>query len=168
MTGQTQIEETPPLSGSPFTVLPRGDAPGSRGEYDDSGPLAGIGEKNDLSACLLALLEALDWQGERQEVAEALPHFVENFDITSFRNVLAALGYESRAVSARLRDIGLEHTPSLFLPDDGAALVLVGLVEPAGDGSKGDEGEQYYVIEAFDSTAGRYGPMPDGNRKSVV
>ncbi|MBL4691670.1 MAG: ATP-binding cassette domain-containing protein [Rhodospirillales bacterium] len=165
MTGQSQIEGTPPLSGSPFTVLPRGDAPESRGEFDDSGLLAGIGEKNDLSACLLALLEALDWQGERQEVAEALPHFVENFDITSFRNVLAALGYESRAVSARLRDIGLEHTPSLFLPDDGAALVLVGLVKPAGDGGKGDDGEQFHVIEAFDSTAGRYGPMPDGNPK---
>ena len=78
MTDQSQIEETPPeappgaLSGSPFAVAPRSDEPESGGEYDDSGILAGIGEKNDLSACLLALLEALDWQGEPQEVAEAL------------------------------------------------------------------------------------------------
>lgn len=173
MTGQSQIEQTPPpappgaLSGSPFAVAQGAVEPQGRGDYDESGILAGIGEKNDLSACLLALLEALDWQGEPHEVAEALPHFVENFDITSFRNVLATLGYESHSVSARLQDIGLEHTPCLFLPDGGAALVLVGIVEPAGkdDDAGGVEGREYYFIEAFDSTTGRYGPMPDGNPK---
>ncbi|NQV82629.1 MAG: ATP-binding cassette domain-containing protein, partial [Rhodospirillales bacterium] len=82
---------------------------------------------------------------------------------TSFRNVLATLGYGSRAVTACLKDIALEHTPGLFLPDDGAAMVLVGIVEPAGE-----KGEEYYQIEIFDSTTGRYGPMPDKNPKGRV
>ncbi|MBT7942184.1 MAG: ATP-binding cassette domain-containing protein, partial [Alphaproteobacteria bacterium] len=161
MTGQIHSEDAmaalPPedfagtLSGSPFT--------GRRG-VDETGILAGIGPINDLSACLLALLEALEWQGEPQELAEALPHFVENFDITSFRNVLATLGYESREVTTRLDNIALEHTPSLFLPDHGAAMVLAGIVE-----ADGEKGEEYYRIEAFDSTTGRFGPMPDQHPK---
>ncbi|MBL6948789.1 MAG: ATP-binding cassette domain-containing protein [Rhodospirillales bacterium] len=161
------------FSGSPFAVPP-GAAQVEEGaeagrEYDDSGVLSGIGEGNDLSASLLALLEALDWRGEPQEVAEALPHFVENFDITSFRNVLAALGYESRAISTSLKDIGLDHTPSLFLPDDGTALVLVALVEPAPDDEEGGEdADEQYFIEAFDSAAGRYGPLPAGNPKGTA
>ena len=175
MTGQLNNEEqfaAPPyempggLTGSPF-ALPKGtNQPSGGGEQEGSGVLAGIGEKNDLSACLLALLEALDWQGEPHEVAEALPHFVENFDITSFRNVLATLGFESRGMTARLKDITLEHTPCLFLPDDGAALVLVGQVESVGDDNGTKEGAgEYYSIETFDSTAGRYVPMAQGNPK---
>ena len=163
MTGQLHNEEdfAPTLSGSPFDEPPNTDEQSGEEDYEGSGVLAGLGEKNDLSACLLALLEALDWQGEPHEVAEALPHFVENFDITSFRNVLAILGFESRGMTARLDDIALEHTPSLFLPDDGAALVLVGQVEASGD----DDADEYYSIEIFDSTAGQYVPMVQGNPK---
>lgn len=178
MTDQLQIEdgfaaptdEMPGgLSGSPFALPPGKEEPSGGREYEGSGVLAGIGEKNDLSSCLQALLETLDWQGEPHEVAEALPHFVENFDITSFRNVLATLGFGSRGMTKRLNDITLEHTPCLFLPDDGAALVLVGLVESAGDNDETDDGaDEYYSIETFDSTAGRYVPMPGGNPKGRV
>ncbi len=164
--------ETPPevppevtegaFSGSPFALPAKAGAPG-----DNDGPaalaggvLAGIGEANDLSASLLALLEALGWQGAPHQVAEALPHFAENFDITSFRNVLAALGYESRSMTARLKDIGPGHTPCLFLPEGRDALVLVAL---AGDGN----GEEY-DLEAFDSAERRYIPMPAENLKGTA
>ncbi|MDA1090869.1 MAG: ATP-binding cassette domain-containing protein [Proteobacteria bacterium] len=157
MSETTSRAETPgvparALSGTPFALARNRSAPR---DFDGSGLLAGLGEANDLSASLLALLEALGWQGAPYQVAEALPHFVENFDITSFRNVMAVLGYESRLMTARLGDIGPEHTPCLFLPKDRDALVLVAM-EPDG---KGED----HTLEVFDSAEQRYTSMPAEN-----
>ncbi len=151
------------LSGTPFSPgLGAGPVIFDR-EFDESGILAGLGEANDLSASLLALLEALAWQGDSQQVAEALPHFVENFDITSFRNVLGTLGFTSRSRAMRLHDIGPEQVPCLFLPEGRDAMVLVGMMSER----TGDQGEQFY-LEAFDSARGHYIEMPDENLKGTA
>ncbi len=93
--GETLAALPAGLSGSPFTPpVAAGDGVSHGASH---GALAGIARPNDLSASLLPLLETLGWQGDPQQVAEALPHFQESFDITALRNVLAALGYQSSA-----------------------------------------------------------------------
>jgi ATP-binding cassette subfamily C protein/ATP-binding cassette subfamily C protein LapB len=96
-------------------------APVSRGE------LASLKIATDLSNCVLPLLRALNWRGDPRHVAEALPHFVDSLDITSFRNVMAALHYQSRPVNLRLSDIDPRLMPCLFLPEGRDALVALGL-----------------------------------------
>lgn len=123
------------LSGSPFAAA------------NDPGALVGLGRPTDLSACLLPLLAALGWRGHPQQVAEALPHFLESFDITAFRNVMATLGYLSVGEPAELDAIEPEMTPCLFVADAAPALVLV-----SRDGN---------AIEAFDVARLGYGPVPD-------
>jgi len=125
------------------------------GDFDGSGLLSGLGKANDLLNSLLALLEALGWQGAPYQVAEALPHFADNFDITSFRNVLAALGFESRRMTMRLAEIAPEHTPCLFLANGRDAMVLVAMEPDGEDGA--------YSLEAFDSAEQRYIAMPTEN-----
>ncbi len=97
----------------------------------DEPALASLKEATDLSTCLMRLLHALNWRGDRRHVAEALPHFTNQLDITSFRNIMATLHYQSRPVKLRLAGIDDRLFPCLFLPEDGDAMILLGY-EPAG------------------------------------
>ncbi len=99
----------------------------------DSGPpahedpaLASLKEATDLSNCLMKLLHALNWRGDRRHIAEALPHFTNQLDVTSFRNIMGTLHYQSRPVKLRLMSIDTRLFPCLFLPEDGDAMVLLG------------------------------------------
>jgi ATP-binding cassette subfamily C protein LapB len=89
------------------------------------GAMAGLKEATDLSNCVLPLLEALNWRGDPRHVAEALPHFINNIDITSFRNIMATLHYESRPVRLRAGRVDPRLMPCLFLPDGGGAMVML-------------------------------------------
>ncbi len=53
--------------------------------------LGGFAAASDLAACLLPLLKALKWKGNPRHVAEALPHFANDLDLTGLRNVMASL-----------------------------------------------------------------------------
>ncbi|MBT6096718.1 MAG: ATP-binding cassette domain-containing protein, partial [Rhodospirillaceae bacterium] len=88
------------------------------------GAMAGLKDATDLSNCVLPLLEALNWRGDPRHVAEALPHFINNIDITAFRNILATLHYESRPIKIRVGEVDPRLMPCVFLPEDGGALVL--------------------------------------------
>jgi hypothetical protein len=90
------------------------------------GAMSGLKEPTDLSNCVLPLLKGLNWRGDPRQVAEALPHFINNIDITAFRNIMATLHYESRPVTLRLEQIDPRLMPCLFLPEDGSALILLG------------------------------------------
>ncbi|MCB2099572.1 MAG: ATP-binding cassette domain-containing protein [Rhodobacterales bacterium] len=89
------------------------------------GALSSLRSKTDLSACLLPLLEALNWRGHPRHVAESLPHFVDTLDITAFRNVMAQLNFSSRPVPLRVREIDPRLMPCLFLPHGGDAQVML-------------------------------------------
>ncbi len=86
--------------------------------------LGGFAAASDLAACLLPLLKSLKWKGDPRNVAEALPHFANDLDLTGLRNVMATLNYSSRPEKLRLGAIDSRLTPCLFLPDDGPALVV--------------------------------------------
>ncbi|WP_142850191.1 peptidase domain-containing ABC transporter [Telmatospirillum sp. J64-1] len=90
-----------------------------------SGSLGGFKAVTDLAACLLPLLAALDWEGDTRRVAETLPHFVDQLDVTDFLNVMAGLGYTSRSLKLRLDHMDPRLAPCLFVPDEGAAKVIV-------------------------------------------
>lgn len=130
------------LSGTPFyhSTVPSGE------NLDVRHALAGLGAPTDLSACLLPLLEAVGWRGNPRQVAEVLPHFVVSFDITSFRNILATLGYQSVSVDTTTKDIKPHMLPCLFLAEGRDALVL-----------PEQEGE---TLVAFDSASGGYVELP--------
>jgi len=94
--------------------------------------LGGFTAASDLAACLLPLLKALNWKGNPRHVAEALPHFADDLDITGLRNVMATLNYSSRPERVRLNEIDSRLLPCLFLGDTGGALV-VRAVDAAGN-----------------------------------
>lgn len=103
--------------------------------------LGGFYATSDLAACLLPLLKSLGWKGNPRHVAEALPHFANDLDLTGLRNVMATLNYSSRPENKlALSTLDPRLTPCLFLPDDGPAMV----VKSVADG----------VVEVFDSGQG--------------
>lgn len=111
------------------------------------GVLGGFRAVTDLAACILPLLQALHWDGDLVHVAEALPHFAEQLDLTDLLNVMANLGYAS--ASERLSPAGLDPRllPCLYLPDGEHAMAMV-LVRPA------DDGEDKVVV--FDAASRSY------------
>lgn len=106
--------------------IPESEAPA----HDDAA-LASLKDATDLSNCLLPLLAALNWRGDKRHIAEALPHFTNSLDITSMRNILATLHYQSRPVKLKLSGIDQRLFPCLYLPEDGDAIILLGY-EPEG------------------------------------
>jgi ATP-binding cassette subfamily C protein LapB len=116
--------------------------------------LGGFSAASDLAACLLPLLKALGWKGDPRNVAEALPHFANDLDLTGLRNVMANLNFSSRPVRVDLADIDSRLLPCLFLPDNGAALVLKAM----------NDGQ----VEAFDSAQGAVVTIDDPDIKGTA
>ena len=80
-----------------------------------------------IAACLMPLLEALQWRGSPRDVAEALPHFADSLDLVDLRNVLVTLGFESQCERTSLADVDERFLPCLYVCDDGRAYVLQSL-----------------------------------------
>lgn len=97
-----------------------------KGPVVDDGALGHLRSATDLSACLMPLLRGLGWLGDPRHVAEALPHFIDSLDVTSFRNAMANLQFRSRPIRLSLKDVDPRLMPCLFVPDDSRALVLLG------------------------------------------
>jgi ATP-binding cassette subfamily C protein LapB len=81
--------------------------------------------RGDLAECLPELLRALNWRGEARDVAEALPYFEEELDISGLQNCMAQLGFQSGQAELALGEIDRRLLPCLFLPAGGIALVLL-------------------------------------------
>jgi ATP-binding cassette subfamily C protein/ATP-binding cassette subfamily C protein LapB len=50
------------------------------------------------AACLAPLLKALGWRGESRHLIEAMPHCATDLDLVDLRNIVANLGFRSRAL----------------------------------------------------------------------
>jgi len=83
------------------------------------------------AACLFPLLNALGWRRFDRALIEALPYFADSFDIVDLRNLLATLGYESRALAVRVDQLNDQLLPCLFENSDGRLYVLL---EPTDQG----------------------------------
>ena len=119
-------------------------APSTQHAGPDGGALSSLAAQTDLSNCLLPLLTGIGWQGNPRHVAEAIPHFSDFLDITGFRNVLAHLDYRTRPVQVDMDEVDVRLMPCLFLPDEGAALVLLGYGK---DGLRVFDGERGIYTE---------------------
>ncbi len=75
--------------------------------------------------CLVPLLNALGWRGNARHVAEALPHFSHDLDLSDLIAVLANLNYLTTEIRMRQRDIDAGMLPCLFVPDKGGARVIL-------------------------------------------
>ncbi len=82
-------------------------------------------EPNDLSRCLLPLLNALGWHGRQRELLEALPHFEPRLDLSSFLSVLVDLGYRPAKIGKLKRVPDSRLYPCLFLPKLGAGIIIL-------------------------------------------
>lgn len=80
-----------------------------------AGNLAPFHEGPPCAAALPVLLEALGWEHSPSELAEALPHFRDCFELSDLRHVLLALGYLSEPMQGRVRDLNLQLYPGLFV-----------------------------------------------------
>jgi len=86
--------------------------------------IGGFSAASDLAACLLPLLKALKWKGNPRHIAESLPYFANELDLTGLRNVMATLGYASRPEQSSIGAVDPRLLPCLFIPAEGAALVV--------------------------------------------
>ena len=86
-----------------------------------------LGDFNAVSptaACMMPLLDALQWRGSPRDVAEALPHFANSLDLVDLRNVLVTLGFESHYERTSLDEVDIRLLPCLYIQDNGNAYVL--------------------------------------------
>lgn len=104
--------------------------------------LGGFRAMSDMANCLLPLLDALHWDGNPRKLAEALPYFANDLDLTGLLNIMASLNFSSRNLRLSIVDLERRLAPCLFLPDDGAALVVTALYP---DGS----------VDVYDGGTGR-------------
>lgn len=84
-----------------------------------------------MEACLDPLLRALHWRGTPRQVAEARGARGV-MDLVDLRNAMANLNFASRLEDLRLADVDVRLLPCLFVPRDGAPLVLTKAGEVAG------------------------------------
>jgi ATP-binding cassette subfamily C protein LapB len=95
------------------------------------GRLGAFRATSAVAACLVPLLEALRWRGHPRDVVEALPHVADDLDLVGLRNTLANLGYATKPLRIPLDRIDPRLMPCVFVPDDGAAMVLLGPADNA-------------------------------------
>lgn len=113
--------------------------------------LANLQEISDFAACLEILLQTLNWRGDRRDMAEAMPHFAQELDITGFRNVMANLQFSSRPERLNLHKIDPRLMPCLFVPDNGSALITMAVSD--------------YGVRVFDGGTGEFKTLRKQHRK---
>jgi len=113
--------------------------------------LANLQEISDFAACLEVLLQSLNWRGDRRDLAEAMPHFAQELDITGLRNVMANLQFSSRPEREVLHKVDPRLMPCLFVPDTGSAVVAMASSD--------------YGVRVFDGGTGDFTTLREKARK---
>lgn len=80
--------------------------------------------QTDLSRCLSPLLRALQWQENPPALAKALPHMVNELDLSAFCSVMASMGYDMRHVPTSVKGLDARLLPCLLVRDKQSALVI--------------------------------------------
>ncbi|CAM3820439.1 peptidase domain-containing ABC transporter [Polynucleobacter antarcticus] len=82
----------------------------------------------DFSECLALLLKVINSPYSARDVAESLPYYTPGLDLTGIQNAMATLGYRVSEVPCALSAIDQRAYPCLFVPDQGAAFVVLGRI----------------------------------------
>lgn len=78
------------------------------------------------SACLVKLLEALNWRGSARQLIEALPVDVAFLDAADMRDTLARIGFKSERLDVAAYRISKRLCPCLVFPKSGEPYVVLG------------------------------------------
>ncbi|WP_062310037.1 peptidase domain-containing ABC transporter [Polynucleobacter sinensis] len=95
----------------------------------------------DFSECLALLLKVINSPYSARDVAESLPYYAPSLDLTGIQNAMATLGYQVSEVPCTLSEIDQRAFPCLFVPDHGAAFVVLGRIGQqlrVGESTEGD------------------------------
>lgn len=76
-------------------------------------------------ACLLPLLEALEWRGDPRDVAEALPHAAPQIELGQTLNTLARLGFPGKRVRFSRGGLDPRILPGLLVQPDGRPVIVL-------------------------------------------
>jgi ATP-binding cassette subfamily C protein LapB len=90
---------------------------------------AKIIESTAIGSCLIPLLKALNWHGNKRHLREAMPHVSQIHSESMFCEVMTNLNYSHKIVEVRLADIDERVLPCLFLQENYSPLVLVKIDE---------------------------------------
>lgn len=82
-------------------------------------------EESDLASCLPDLLNALAWQGQPRELAEAMPHLMRRMELSDLCSTLANLGFFPKHLESSLARLDPRLTPCLFVPPRKGAMVVL-------------------------------------------
>ncbi len=77
------------------------------------------------SACLVTLLDALNWRGGTRQLVEALPVGGDYLDAADLRDTLARLGFRSDLLTVPVHRIANRICPCLVFPDSGEPIVVL-------------------------------------------
>ncbi|MBF0271869.1 MAG: ATP-binding cassette domain-containing protein [Magnetococcales bacterium] len=89
-------------------------------DYMDSIPTT-----NRFTWCLRGLLEGLQWRGTGRQLAESLPHLLDQLDLTGLCNIMANLNFKHKMDRGRVQNIDARLAPFLFAFDSGRMVVVL-------------------------------------------
>jgi ATP-binding cassette, subfamily C, bacterial LapB len=75
--------------------------------------------QDNLSPCLLPLLDALGWKGDQQQLHEAMPRTGQSMNLGSFLNTMANMNFEGRSTRISPNHCHAKILPCLFINDQG-------------------------------------------------
>ncbi|MBF0191190.1 MAG: ATP-binding cassette domain-containing protein [Magnetococcales bacterium] len=80
---------------------------------------------NRFTWCLRGLLEGLQWRGTGRQLAESLPHLLDQLDLTGLCNIMANLNFKHKMDRGRVQNIDARLAPFLFAFDSGRMVVVL-------------------------------------------
>lgn len=90
-------------------------------DYDEKS----YSELSQYAACLIPLLTALKWNGNKDQIAESLPHFATSLDLVDLRNILGRLGYKTSVLKTKVKRLNQNLLPALFVTEKKQVFVLL-------------------------------------------
>ena len=91
-----------------------------------------------LGRCMLPMLDALGWKGDRRAFLNALPYDYREFTVHDMMNTMANLGFSVHHASGSLNRLDTRLLPCLFINKSNKAFVLASLEEDGYFGFHGD------------------------------
>lgn len=81
--------------------------------------------QNSFTWSLKAILEGVKWNGTGRQLAEAIPHLLEQLDLTGLCNVMANLNFNHKMDRGSINNVDPRLTPFLFVFDNGHTVVVL-------------------------------------------
>lgn len=71
------------------------------------------------------LLQALNWHGNRRDLLEAIPRYLEELNLNAFHEIMRNLNYEHHSIKLRLTEIDEKILPCLAVTEKGLSYLIL-------------------------------------------